>query len=204
MPLNNFYENKIELVHTLLQSFMLLKKVEVNKYKFMKKQPKFYFPIEENTIKVPRFEESAGFYTTKQRSKIMAKIKGSNSKPELLLRRALWSANIRFRLHCNNLPGKPDLMIAKYQLVIFIDGDFWHGHQWHKRKPKANRDFWIPKIERNMQRDQFVNTALKELGYVVMRFWEHEIKQNLAACVNQVKLYLEAAKKEKIPENYEQ
>ena len=169
----------------------------------MKKQPKFYLPIEENTIKVPRFEESAGFYTTEKRSKIMAKIKGSNSKPELLLRKALWKANIRFRVHRNDLPGKPDVVIEKYQLAIFIDGDFWHGYQWDKRKPNTNKAFWIPKIERNMQRDQFVNVALKALGYVVMRFWEHEIKQNLAACVNQVKLYLEAAKKEKIPENYE-
>ncbi|RZL51937.1 MAG: very short patch repair endonuclease, partial [Pedobacter sp.] len=63
----------------------------------MKKQPKFYLPLEENAIKVPRFEESDGFYTTKQRSKTMAKIKGSNSKPELLLRKALWKENIRFR-----------------------------------------------------------------------------------------------------------
>ncbi len=84
----------------------------------MKKQPKFYLPIEENTIKVPRFEESAGFYTTKKRSKIMAKIKGSNSKLELLLRKALWKANIRFRVHRNDLPGKPDVVIEKYQSTL--------------------------------------------------------------------------------------
>ncbi len=166
------------------------------------KKGKIYF-IEENAIKVPRFEESAGFYTTKQRSKTMAKIKGSNSKPELWLRKALWKENIRFRIHRKDLPGKPDLVIDKYQLAIFIDGDFWHGHEWQKRKPKTNQAFWFPKIERNMQRDHFVNNSLQEIGYVVMRFWEHEIKQNLQACVNQVQLYIEAAKKGRIPENYE-
>ncbi|WP_113662488.1 very short patch repair endonuclease [Pedobacter nanyangensis] len=169
----------------------------------MRKKPKFYI-TEEDPIKVPRFEESAGFYTTRQRSKIMAKISGSNSKPELLLRKALWKENIRFRIHRKDLPGRPDLVMEKYQLVIFVDGDFWHGYEWQKRKPKTNQQFWIPKIERNMQRDRFVNQALQCLGYVVMRFWEHEIKQNLKASVNQIKLYIEAAKKERIPDNYEQ
>ncbi len=168
----------------------------------MRKKPKFYI-LEEDTIKVPRFEESAGFYTTKQRSKTMAKIRGSNSKPELMLRKALWKENIRYRIHRKDLPGRPDLVIEKYQLAIFIDGDFWHGYEWHQRKPKTNQQFWIPKIERNMQRDRFVNHALQSLGYVVMRFWEHEIKQNLDASVNQIKLYIEAAKKGRIPENYE-
>jgi len=169
----------------------------------MRKKPKFYI-VEEDAIKVPRFEESAGFYTTKQRSKTMAKIKGSNSKPELILRQALWKENIRFRIHRKDLPGRPDLVIEKYQLAIFIDGDFWHGYNWQQRKPKTNQQFWIPKIERNIQRDKFVNQALQSLGYVVMRFWEHEIKQNLKASVNQIKLYIEAAKKERIPDNYEQ
>ena len=169
----------------------------------MKKQPKFYLPVEETPIKVPRFEESAGFYTTKQRSKTMSKIKGINSKPELLLRKELWKENIRFRIHRKDLVGRPDIVIEKYQLAIFIDGDFWYGYQWQKRKPKSNQQFWIPKIERNMQRDHFVNQSLLAMGFVVMRFWEHEIKQNLDACVNQVKLYIEAARKGRVPENYE-
>lgn len=160
------------------------------------------YSIEEDVIKVPRFEESAGFYTTKQRSKTMAKIKGRNSKPELRLRKALWKHNIRFRLYRKDLPGRPDLVIEKYRLVIFVDGDFWHGYQWQQRKPKTNQKFWIPKIERNMQRDKYVNNSLQAMGYVVMRFWEHEIQKNLPACINQIKLYIEAAKKGNIPENY--
>jgi len=155
--------------------------------------------IENNPIKVPRFEERAGFYTTKQRSKTMSKIRAKNSLPEILLRKALWAVNVRFRLYPINLPGKPDLIIEKYKLVVFVDGDFWHGYDWHTRKPKTNADFWIPKIERNMQRDQFVNEQLQLLGYTVMRFWEHQVKQHVKACVNQVLLYIETAREMKLP-----
>jgi DNA mismatch endonuclease, patch repair protein len=157
--------------------------------------------FEKDKIKVPRFEEAAGFYTTKQRSKTMSRIKGKNSKPEVLLRKALWAKNIRFRLHRKDLIGKPDLVIEKFKLAVFVDGDFWHGYQWDKTKPRVNKDFWVPKIERNMQRDQFVKEKLTEMGYTVMRFWEHEIKMNIKACVNQVLLYLEAARGNEIPYN---
>lgn len=129
----------------------------------------------------------------------MSKIRGKNSKPELLLRKALWAKHIRFRIHRKDLPGNPDLVIDKYQLAIFVDGDFWHGYEWKARKPKTNQHFWIPKIERNMQRDQFANQQLTEMGYTVMRFWEHQIRKNLQACINQVMLYLEAARLGRIP-----
>lgn len=157
---------------------------------------------EDDRIKVPKFEERAGFYTTKMRSKTMSKIRSKNSKPELLLRRELWAKHVRFRLHRNDLIGKPDLVIEKYKLAIFVDGDFWHGYEWKKRKPKTNQNFWLAKIERNIQRDQFVNQKLADLGYTVMRFWEHEVKNNVQACVNQVMLYIEAKRIIKIPYNY--
>jgi DNA mismatch endonuclease (patch repair protein) len=80
-----------------------------------------------------------------------------------------------------------------------VDGDFWHGYDWINRKPKTNQAFWIPKIERNMQRDRFANEALTEMGYTVMRFWEHEVRQNVRACVNQIMLFLEAVKEVVIP-----
>lgn len=160
------------------------------------------YPVEEDRIVVPRFEEAAGFYTTKQRSKTMAKIKGKNSRPEMLLRQALWAKNMRFRIHRKDLPGKPDLVIEKYRLAIFVDGDFWHGYGLDKRNFNSNQAFWVPKLKRNMQRDQFINQTLTDLGYTVMRFWEHEVKTNSTACVNQVMLYVEAAKKLRIPSNY--
>lgn len=147
----------------------------------------------EPKIKVPRFNEASGFYTTKKRSKIMSKIRGKNTKPELLFRKVLWAKGIRYRVHSKKLPGKPDISIQKYKLAIFIDGEFWHGYNWDEKKKtiKSNRAFWIPKIERNMQRDREVNIELASLGYTVFRFWEREIKKELDKCINDVMVYLD-------------
>ena len=151
---------------------------------------------EEEIIKVPRFEESAGFYTTRQRSYNMSRIKGKDSKPEMILRRAMWSRNIRYRLHNKDLPGKPDIVIKKYKLAIFVDGEFWHGYNWEEKQKqlKSNRSFWIPKIERNMQRDRQTNRALTDMGYTVFRFWSREILKDLHKVMNQIELYLESMK----------
>lgn len=110
-------------------------------------------PYKEEDIKVPRFEESAGFYTTTQRSQNMSKIKAKNSLPELKLRKALCAKNVSFRLHPENFPGKPDMVINKYRLVLFMVGDFWQGYKWDEKISaiKTNPGFWIPKIERHIQ-----------------------------------------------------
>lgn len=144
-------------------------------------------------IKVPRFCEEAGFYTTPERSKMMAGIRGRNTQAEVLLRKALWAAGVRYRTHVKGLPGKPDVASKKQRFVVFVDGGFWHGYQWAQRKQqlRANKDFWIPKIERNMQRDAEVNEQLHRLGYRVFRFWDHEVKANLGHCLAQVLAYLE-------------
>ncbi|SIQ06291.1 very short patch repair endonuclease [Maribacter ulvicola] len=136
-------------------------------------------------IKVPRFNEESGFYTTPQRSKIMSKIKGKNTKPELAFRKALYAAGYRYRIDYKKLIGKPDIALPKYKTVIFIDGEYWHGKNWEERKPKVktNREFWIAKIERNMQRDLEVNQELTSKGYTVLRFWETEVKKNLHECL---------------------
>lgn len=122
----------------------------------------------------------------------MSKIRGHNTKPELIFRKALWKKGIRFRVNNKQLPGKPDVSIKKYKLAIFIDGEYWHGYNWDERKPKlrTNRKFWIPKIERNMQRDIEVNRELKNMGYTIFRFWSHEVKDNLKTCINDVMVYL--------------
>ncbi len=145
-------------------------------------------------IKVPRFCEEEGFYTTPERSKMMANIRGRDTKAELRLRRALWAAGVRFRVNVKTLPGKPDVASKKMKFAVFVDGGFWHGYQWETRKPKlkGNKDFWIPKIERNMQRDAEVNEELQRLGYRVFRFWDHEVKANLGDCLKQIFAYLEA------------
>lgn len=151
----------------------------------MKKYP-------EINIVVPRFNEENGFYTTKQRSDLMRKIKAQNTKPELKLRKALWNLGYKYRKNVKKLPGCPDIVYSRYNLVIFIDGEFWHGYNWDIKKSriKTNRDFWIPKIERNMQRDKINNQLLSDNDWFVMRFWEHELKKELENCVNRVVNYI--------------
>ena len=139
-------------------------------------------------IIVPRFLKENGFVTTEARSKLMSKIRGKNTKPEKLLRKALWDSGVRYRIHNKSLPGTPDISNKKYHFVIFVDGEFWHGYNWEEKasKIKTNRDFWIPKIERNIRRDIENNKKLVSLGYTVFRFWEHEIKKGLGSCIKTV------------------
>lgn len=118
----------------------------------------------------------------------MSKIKGKNTKPEIALRKALWKLGLRYRLNVKNLPGKPDIVIRKKKLVIFVDGEFWHGYNWREKRPKikSNRGYWIKKIEGNISRDKRTNLELKKLGWHVLRFWEKDVKKNLDGCIKQV------------------
>jgi DNA mismatch endonuclease, patch repair protein len=145
-------------------------------------------PYKQPKIQVPRFCEANGFYTTKQRSYNMSKIKGRDTKPEKLLKKALWHAGLRYRSNKRDFPGKPDIIYIKHKLLIFVDGTFWHGHDWENRQRdiKTNREFWISKIERNMQRDREINNFYRSRGWTVLRFWDFEVKQELGACVKKV------------------
>lgn len=118
-------------------------------------------------------------------SRIMSAIRGRDTQPELLLRRALWAKGHRYRIHVPGLPGKPDIVFARQRVAVFCDGEFWHGHEWEakKAKLKSNRSYWIPKIERNMARDQEVNRQLASAGWTVLRLWDFEILRDLDACV---------------------
>jgi DNA mismatch endonuclease (patch repair protein) len=144
--------------------------------------------IDRSKIKVPRFTKGEGFETTPQVSAVMKQIKAENTKPEATFRKALWHSGIRYRKNNKYLPGKPDVVLGKYRIAIFIDGDFWHGYNWHEKreKLKANKDYWIPKIERNIQRDLEVNRKLKDMGWFVLRFWEHEVIKELTNCIEKV------------------
>ncbi|HTF80307.1 MAG TPA: very short patch repair endonuclease [Cytophagales bacterium] len=146
---------------------------------------KLYLHMHEEVIKVPKFEEASGFYTTRQRSKIMSRIRGQDTTPEKKIKKALWAAGVRYKRSNKSLMGKPDIQLLRYNIVIFIDGDFWHGFDWENRRHKinSNKNFWIPKIERNMQRDKQVNAALSQQGFIVLRFWEHEIKNEFGKCL---------------------
>ncbi|WDF45998.1 very short patch repair endonuclease [Chryseobacterium sp. KACC 21268] len=134
------------------------------------------------------------FNTTLERSKLMSKIKGKDTQPEIIFRKALWSEGLRYWLNVSKLPGKPDVVLRKYKVAIFIDGDFWHGYNWEEKKLriKSNAEYWIKKIERNMERDLENTAALQEMGYTVFRFWEHNIKKDLTSCLFQVKSFIES------------
>lgn len=149
-------------------------------------------PYPEFQIKVPRFEEALGFYTTKQRSATMSKIRSKNTKPELAFRKALWKAGVRFRVHFKGIPGKPDISNRSKKFVVFIDGEFWHGHDWEKKRSSihSNRAFWIPKIERNMQRDRQINDTLSNMGFKVFRFWQKDVEENLGVCLMEILRHL--------------
>ena len=124
----------------------------------------------------------------------MSKIRGKNTKPELAFRKALYATGYRYRIDYKKLIGKPDILLKKYKTAIFIDGEYWHGYNWDERKQKikTNREFWIAKIERSMQRDREVNTELERLGYKVFRFWESEIKKDLENSLQKVITHLES------------
>jgi DNA mismatch endonuclease (patch repair protein) len=139
-------------------------------------------------IKVPKFCESEGFYTTEKKSNEMSKIRGLNTRPEIKFRKMLWNIGVRYRKNVKTLHVNPDIVIRKHMLVLFVDGDFWHGHDWENKKLqiKSNKGFWIPKIESNIQRDKTQTEQLQAMGYTVLRFWEHEVKKELGACVHRV------------------
>jgi len=119
----------------------------------------------------------------------MSRIKSKDTKIEVLLRKALWHEGIRYRKNYAALPGTPDIAITKHKIAIFCDGKFWHGKNWSKTASqlKSNREYWIPKIERNIQRDNEVDQELKNMGWVVLRFWGDEIERSLQSCVDSVK-----------------
>lgn len=129
------------------------------------------------------------FCTSAFRSSLMKKIKSKKTKPEIVLRNALRKERIKFKGYNDFLPGKPDIVLLKKKLVIFIDGEFWHGYKWKEKKKriKVHRDYWIPKIERTIKRDKNNNLKLKKLGWQVLRFWEHEIKKDLPKCIRKIK-----------------
>lgn len=129
------------------------------------------------------------FKTTKERSQIMQKIKSTDTKPEILFRKALWAKGIRFRKNNNSLPGKPDIVIANCKVAVFVDGEFWHGYRWEekKKKIKNNRAYWIPKIERNIARDKQNNKKLKKAGWQVIRLWQHQVIKDLPGCIQKIK-----------------
>ncbi|MCL2513036.1 MAG: very short patch repair endonuclease [Oscillospiraceae bacterium] len=129
------------------------------------------------------------FITDMKRRKTMSRIKNKDTSIEIILRRALWHSGIRYRKNFSRLPGAPDIAIPKYCIAIFCDGEFWHGKDWDAKKHKihSNREYWLPKIERNISRDNEINMVLSNMGWTVIRFWGSDIRDNLGCCVDEIK-----------------
>ncbi len=136
--------------------------------------------------------------TTPQRSREMSRVHVTGGKDEVIIRKILWHRGIRYRTNYKALPGKPDIAITKYKIAIFIDGEFWHGYNWdyYKSHIKRNRNYWIPKIEANMRHDKIVNCKLRDMGWLVLRFWSKPILKNPDYYADVIEWYVKGRTKE--------
>lgn len=126
--------------------------------------------------------------TKEQRERCMKNIKSKDTQIEVVLRKALWHKGYRYRKNYSALPGKPDIVLTKYKIVIFCDSEFFHGKDWdsslHDQILRGNNsEFWEKKIARNMERDREVDQQLMAMGWDVLRFWGKDIKKNTEECV---------------------
>lgn len=142
--------------------------------------------IDERKQKEPRFHGS----TSEKTSRNMSKIRGKNTKIEVVLRKALWEKGYRYRKNYKAVPGCPDIALTKYKIAIFCDGEFFHGKDWEVLKPKLekgkNPDYWIPKIQRNRDRDREKDMKLLYMGWTVIHFWGKDILNNTEECIKVV------------------
>lgn len=135
------------------------------------------------------------------RSYNMSRIRSKDTKPEILVRKALFAHGLRFRLYSKDLPGKPDIVLKKYRIVIFVHGCFWHGHTGCRyfSIPKTNQEWWTEKIEQNKKRDYTNTELIKSRNWTIIQIWECELKpgkrtQTLSSLVNYILLNQLAAK----------
>jgi len=122
--------------------------------------------------------------TTPEISQRMAKVKLKRNQPEINLAKGLWQKGIRYRLNYKELPGSPDIAITKSRIAIFVDGEFWHGKNFEefKKGTHNNKDYWIEKIQENMDRDMRVDQQLRMLGWRPIHFWSSDILKHCDAC----------------------
>lgn len=141
----------------------------------------------------------ADVLTKEQRHKNMTHIKAANTKPEIVLRKALWKRGYRYRKNWDALPGKPDIVITKYKICIFVDSEFFHGkgfssgYESHKYssleeqlRHSNNSEFWLNKIKQNMERDKEVTADLNGLGWTVLRFWSKDVLRYPDKCIKAI------------------
>lgn len=130
--------------------------------------------------------------TTPEISKRMSRVKLKKGEAETLLATTLWHRGIRYRRNYRALPGSPDIVITKNKIAIFIDGEFWHGYNWDNRKQqlKSNKEYWIEKIEENIVRDKRNDILLEQDGWIVIHFWEKQVKTDVERCAETIVDYV--------------
>lgn len=135
-------------------------------------------------------------HTPEQRRKNMRAVKNKDSQIELLLRKELWGRGLHYHKNVNRIYGKPDIAFIGKKIAVFCDSEFWHGYNWEERKQdfKSHQEFWIPKIERNMQRDKEVTERLQAEGWTVLRFWGNDIKKNVSRCADIIEAQVRKAR----------
>lgn len=128
------------------------------------------------------------YCSTPETRRRMAKVHLKRGKAETMLAKALWHRGYRYRLNYKELPGSPDIALTKQKIAVFVDGEFWHGHDWiHKRdKIKSNPEYWREKIEENIARDIRNGQQLASMEWTVLRFWEKDIKKDLEKCLQTI------------------
>jgi DNA mismatch endonuclease (patch repair protein) len=135
----------------------------------------------------------ADIFDKKTRSRIMSKIRSKDTKPELILRKKLWERNLRYRLHKRDARNA-DIVFAKNKIAVFVDGDFWHGYNWKIQGKIPPKGFWQEKIKRNMKRDKKTAEWLEKEGWKVIRFWEHEVIEDVEGCIEMIVIELNSQK----------
>jgi DNA mismatch endonuclease (patch repair protein) len=131
--------------------------------------------------------------TREQRSKTMSRIRRRDTKPERILREAVWARGLRgYRLDDRRLPGRPDIAWTRKKVAVFIDGAFWHGHPKAFTRGKSGI-YWDEKIARNVARDREADAALREMGWTVLRFWDFDVGRDCVGCVKAIEAAIASA-----------
>src|SRR5947207_3063601 len=148
-----------------------------------------------NTVapaRCPRYEGLAP--ASRSASHALSRVRAKNTRCELALQLSLRRRRIRFSTHTSRLPGRPDLVFSKQRLVVFCDGDFWHGRSWRSRRKRLqaghNAEYWTTKIATNMRRDRRINRSLQQLGWTVLRVWESAIRHDSDAIADAISVKL--------------
>ncbi|MDT8370212.1 MAG: very short patch repair endonuclease [Longimicrobiales bacterium] len=131
--------------------------------------------------------------------RIMSRVRSKDTRPEMLVRKELWKRGYRYRIHRRDLPGCPDLVFGPSRVVVFVDGDFWHGNAWRVRERDcladlfpSNTEWWVDKIEGNMARDERVTRELEQLGWRVIRVWESDVLRSVEAVAGRIAEVIDA------------